>query len=219
MVCRFLLNAEATVIAIHSGSKNSIKILGTLGNTSSNIEGLEIDVTEEESIKSGFTGVMKQHGRVDILCNLVGEVGEKRFIEDIPLHEWNTMMTVNLQSCFLMMKHVIPSMKKNGFGRIINIAAMPGVTPEAMRGGYGVAKAGVVALTKTVAEEIKEYGDITVNAIAPSIIVTEENKRWGTESEIKKWVTPDQIAEMIVHLCTDPGVAINGQVINMYGKV
>lgn len=69
------------------------------------------------------------------------------------------------------------------------------------------------------AKEINDQTNITVNAIAPSIILTEENKKWGTEEEFKESGTPKQIAEMIVYLCSENGRAINGQIIQMYGKV
>jgi NAD(P)-dependent dehydrogenase (short-subunit alcohol dehydrogenase family) len=182
-------------------------------------EGIIADVTSENSVKKFYAEVFAKHARIDILCNLVGGVGEKKFIEEISFDEWNKMMNLNLSSCFLMMRESIVSMKKNGFGRIINIAALPGVTPEAKRGGYGVSKAGVIALTKTAAEEVKDFNDLTVNAIAPSIILTEENKKWGASDDFKKWVTPEQIADMILHLCSEHGRAINGQIIQMYGKV
>ncbi len=219
IVAQYLAKEGAVVIITHSGSGTSIQKLQELQKNSSISEGIALDVTNEESVITAAADVIKRYGRIDILCNLVGGIGQKRLIEETPLSEWNAMMTVNLQSCFLMMKHVIPSMKKNGFGRIINIAAKTGVTQEAQRGGYGVSKAGVIALTETAAAEFKQFADLTVNAIAPSIIVTEENKRWGTEEQIQQWVTPEQIAQMIIHLCSDHGVAINGQIIHMYGKV
>ncbi|MFZ4620125.1 MAG: SDR family NAD(P)-dependent oxidoreductase [Bacteroidota bacterium] len=219
IVSQSLAREGAVVIVTHSGSRQSLQKLLNLQKNFSIIEGICLDATKEDSVQSSISDVFKRFGRIDILCNVVGGIGEKRLIEETPLSEWNEMMTVNLQSCFLMMKNVIPSMKKNGFGRIINIAAKTGVTQEAQRGGYGVSKAGVIALTETAAAEFKEFADLTVNAIAPSIIVTEENKRWGTEEQIQQWVTPDQIAQMIIHLCSDQGVAINGQIIHMYGKV
>ncbi len=214
-----MANDSAEVITTHTGSADSIKFVSSLQKKGLNIEGSEVDVTKESSVDSFVRKVLTKQKRIDILCNLVGGINQKKSIDDVTLDEWNRMMVLNLQSCFLMMRSCIGGMKNNGFGRIISIASMTAVTPEAKRGGYGVAKAGVIALTKTVAEEVKEFGTITVNAIAPSVILTEKNKRWGTKEDLKKWVTPDQIADMIIHLCSDSGSAINGQVIQMYGKV
>ena len=219
IVVERLLQTGANVIVTHTGNAASSDYILSLQNRGLNIEGSIVDVTSDNSVDSFYTEIIKKYNRIDILCNLVGAVSSKKNIEDISLDDWNAMLNVNLQSCFLMIKNSIRAMKKNGFGRIISIAAMPGVTPEAKRGGYGVAKAGIIALTKTVAEEIKEFGNITINAIAPSIIVTDENRKWGTEEEIKKWVTPEQIADMIVYLCSESGTAFNGQILQMYGKV
>jgi len=219
VVVERLLESGARVIATHTGSKKSVDVVAALQKRYLQMEGINVDVTSEDSVKKFYQEIHLRIGKIDILCNLVGGVNKKKFIDEITLDEWNKMMELNLLSCFLMVREVIQEMKNNGFGRIINIAAMPAIAPEAKRGGYGVAKAGVIALTKTVAEEVKEFGNITVNAIAPSIILTEENKTWGTEADFKKWVTPLQIAEMIDHLCSDAGVAINGHVIQMYGKV
>ncbi|MDP1677779.1 MAG: SDR family NAD(P)-dependent oxidoreductase [Bacteroidota bacterium] len=219
VVVEHLLSEGVVVITTMSDNKSSLDFLREKQKQHQSIEGFVVDVTSESSAKKFYTEVLSKHPSVDILCNLVGGVCPKKFIEDLSLAEWNSMINLNLNSCFLMIRESISSMKKNRFGRIINIAAMPGIIPEAKRGGYGVSKAGVIALTKTVAEEIKDLENITINAIAPSIILTEENKKWGTIEEIKKWVTPEQIANMILYLCSENGRAMNGQIIQMYGRL
>ncbi len=219
VVVEHLLSAGAVVIATMTDNNNSHDFLREKQKQHQSIQGFVVNVTLESSVKKFYADVLSKHPKIDILCNLVGGVGQKKFIEEISLDEWNVMIDLNLKSCFLMMRETISSMKRNGFGRIINIAAMPGVSPEAKRGGYGVAKAGVISLTKTAAEEVKDFENITVNAIAPSIILTEENKKWGTAKDFEKWVTPEQISEMILHLCSESGRAINGQIIQMYGRL
>ncbi len=219
VVVEHLLSDGATVITTMSDNKYSGNFINEKQKQHQSIEGFVVDVTSESEVKKFYKDVLLKYSRVDILCNLVGGVGEKKFIEEISVNEWSSMINLNLNSCFLMMRESISLMKRNGFGRIINIAAMPGIIPEAKRGGNGVAKAGVIALTKTASEEIKYLENITVSAIAPSIILTEENKKWGTNKEIKKWVTPEQIAEMILHLSSENGRAINGQIIQMYGRI
>jgi NAD(P)-dependent dehydrogenase (short-subunit alcohol dehydrogenase family) len=214
-----MLQEDATVIVTHRNDAAASKFITETRKVFPKFDQSIADVTSESSVKKLYNDLLGRHSKIHIVCNLVGGVSQKKFIEDISFDEWNRMIMLNLHSCFLMMREALHSMKKQQWGRIINIAAKPAINPDAKRGGYGVAKAGVIALTKTASKEVKEFDDITINAIAPSIILTEENKSWGSEEDFKKWVTPEQIAEMIVYLCSDSGSAINGQVIQMYGKV
>ena len=219
VVVEGLLREKSTVIATHTGNKPSLEFIAEVQKKYSDLSGEKFDVTSEADVAAFYKRLQSNGDRIDILCNLVGGVSAKKFIEEIEFDEWNRMIALNLTSCFLMMRGAVPLMKRNKWGRIINIAAMPAVTPEAKRGGYGVSKAGVMTLTKTVSEEVKEFNNITVNAIAPGIILTQENKSWGSEEDFKKWVTPEQITDMIIHLCSENGAAVNGQIIQMYGKV
>ncbi|MDD8016734.1 MAG: SDR family NAD(P)-dependent oxidoreductase [Bacteroidota bacterium] len=214
------LNHGATVIATHTGNTASMIFIKNTGIQFQNFDAQQIDVTDEKNVSNFCQNVMHEYSRVDILCNLVGGVSSKNNIEDMAVEEWEKMLTLNLRSTFFMMKNILPHMKRNQFGRIINIAARVGLTPEPQRGGYGVSKASVIALTKIAAEEAKlTSADLTVNAIAPSIILTEENKKWGTPEDFKKWVTPKEIADAMIYLCSDEAKSINGQIIQMYGKV
>jgi len=219
VVTEKFLQEGAEVIITHTGNDHSSRIVEDFQRRYRNLHGYAVDVTNEQSVTAFFAEVRNRFGRVDILCNLVGGVSRKNTLEDVSWDVWKAMISLNLHSCFLMMREAVRLMKHHGFGRIINIAAMPAMIPEALRGGYGVSKAAVVALTKTVAEEVKNSGDLTVNAIAPSIIRTEENLLWGTAEEAERWVTPEQIAATMVHLCSSDGAPINGQILQMYGKV
>jgi len=214
-----LLEQKARVIAVHTGNSKSEVFLRETKQRYPEFSDAIADVTEENNIREFVLKTIEQYHKIDILCNLAGGVSKKSFIEDITADEWNRILSLNLNSCFFLMKHCLPIMKKQGWGRIINIAAMPALKPAATRGSYAVSKSGVITLTQVAAEEVKEFNRITVNAIAPSIIATEENKSWGSEADYKKWVAPESIAEMIIHLCSEAGGAIHGQIIQMYGKV
>lgn len=215
---RFLSEGAAVIVALRN-KINAERFISEMEKRFPLFQWEEVDCTSEVSVRNFYNTILKKHPRVDILCNLVGGVSPKKYIEDLSLVQWEGMISLNLKSCFLMSRESVRLMKMNGYGRIINIAAKAAVTPEAQRGGYGIAKAGVVALTKMMGEEVKGHNDITVNAIAPSIITTEENKSWGSAADVPKWVTPHQIASMMIHLCSDEGKAVNGQIIQMYGKV
>jgi NAD(P)-dependent dehydrogenase (short-subunit alcohol dehydrogenase family) len=208
-----------TVIVTHSGSDGSIEYIAEAGSHFPGTDFQKVDVESESDVQKFFSYVEQQYGRIDILCLLAGGVSPKRWIEDVTFDEWKSVFSLNLHSCFLMMRDAMRMMKKNRYGRIITITAKPAVIPEGKRGGYGVSKAGVISLTRSVAEEVKEFGDITVNSIAPGIILTEKNKEWGNEEEMKKWTPPGHIAEMIMVLCSDSSSSVNGEIIQMFGKV
>jgi NAD(P)-dependent dehydrogenase (short-subunit alcohol dehydrogenase family) len=103
-------------------------------------------------------------------------------------------------------------------GRIVNIAAMPALVPSTKRAAYAVSKRGVAALTELIAEETKATG-ITCNAIAPSIILTEANVRAMPGADAAKWVKPEEIAKLILFLCSSDARPISGNVIRMFGGV
>ena len=132
--------------------------------------------------------------------------------------DFDFLMNLNLRSYYLASREAMKLLAGGSGGRIVGIASMQGIRPGAKHGGYGVAKAGVVALTSILADEGHEHG-ITANAIAPSIIDTPANREWGSAEDIKKWVTPQQIAEAIEHLLSDAGKAVNGSVIQAFGGV
>jgi NAD(P)-dependent dehydrogenase (short-subunit alcohol dehydrogenase family) len=128
------------------------------------------------------------------------------------------MMAMNLKTTFLMCRAALPAMRKQLFGRIVNIASVHALVPKANASAYAVSKRGVVTLTEAVAEETKGSG-ITANAIAPSMILTEANKHSMPTADFSKWVTPEEIADTIVFLCSDGARSISGNVIKVFGGV
>ncbi len=174
------------------------------------------DVTDEEQVKSAFRGTVERFGTVDYLLNIAGGYLEKTPIEQLQLKDWEYMMNLNLKSAFLCTREALKIMRKKGSGRIINISAMAAISPSAGRGAYGISKAAVVTLTKIAAEEVKGT-DITVNVIAPSVIVTEANVRSSPDADYSKWVKPEEVAELILYLCSDAAHSINGALIEVKG--
>ena len=207
-----------SVIVTHSGSDRSRKFIANNQSEYRTVDFREVNMESESSVREFFDYIERQYGRVDVVCALVGGVIEKKWIEDVSFDEWEKVISLNLHSCFLLVKESVRLMKKHRYGRIVTIGAKPAIEFEGRRSGYDVAKSAVIAFTRSVSEEVRQFGDITINSIVPNIILTEENKQWGTAEEIPKWITPDQIAEKIVELCSDMGKSINGEIIQMYGK-
>jgi 3-oxoacyl-[acyl-carrier protein] reductase len=179
------------------------------------------DLSNEGEVHQIFAALLEQKGRIDILCNLVGGYMPKKNIADLTEKEWDFMFALNLKTCFLCSQSALRIMQKKKYGRIVNVSAMAGLAPSAGRGAYGISKAAIATFTRIAGDEAKDFPDsnITVNAIAPSILLTEPNKRSTSKEETAGWVTLDQAADLIAFLASDEASAINGETIKIYGGI
>lgn len=153
-----------------------------------------------------------QFGRIDILFNNAGIYIAKSVL-DTTVEEWNKLMGVNVTGTFLGMKHVIPVMKEQKSGSIINASSIPGLTGSAHHALYGASKGAIRIMTKDVAMEVAEY-NIRVNSTHPGIIGTTMGEAMAKDrkttvekirlaSPLKRTGTPEDIANMVLFLASD----------------
>ena len=194
-------------------------LMSSLGPLSSRVTPVQADVTREDDVKKLFEHAISVGGRVDILLNIVGAYSGGRDIQDTTVEDWDMMMNVNLKSAFLCSKAALPYMTKQNYGKIVNIAARPAVEKRyrLKSGAYSVSKAGVAVLTETIAEEVRKY-DINVNAVMPSTIDTSDNRKNMPQADTSKWVKPEEIASVIMHLISDDSKVTSGALVPVYGK-
>ena len=137
--------------------------------------GLAADGTQGLQVEQVVAAASKAfEGRIDILVNVAGIVGQGK-VEDLAEEEWDRMFAVNCRASFLFIKHVVPLMKANKFGRIINFSSKSGKTGSALMSHYSAAKAAIIGLTQALAYELADDG-ITVNCLCPGI--TESTGVW-----------------------------------------
>ncbi len=179
---------------------------------------VETDLTVESQVSTLVQQVLKKFDSVDFLANIAGGYAGGSAIAEVSLDEWESVMAMNLKTAFLMCRAVLKPMTVQKFGRIVNIAAMPALTSGAKKGPYAISKRGVITLTETIADEVKGSG-ITANAIAPSTILTEGNKQSMPKADFSKWVTPEEIADLILFLCSDSARSMSGNVVKMFGGI
>ncbi|MDN4527144.1 3-hydroxybutyrate dehydrogenase [Fictibacillus fluitans] len=132
--------------------------------------GLKADVTSEEDIKNMIEAAHKQYGRIDVLINNAG-LQHVSPIEEFPTAKFELMIKIMLTAPFVAIKHALPIMKEQGFGRIINVSSINGLIGFAGKAAYNSAKHGVIGLTKVAALEAAEHG-VTVNALCPGYVDT-----------------------------------------------
>ena len=176
------------------------------------------DLTAEVQVDSFVGEVREKFGSVDYLVNAAGGYMGGKSIDEVGVDEWEGIMNINLRTTFLTCRAILRLMRVQRFGRIVNISAMAALSPAAKRGPYAISKRGVITLTETIAEEVKGTG-ITANAIAPSIIVTKANQESMPGADYSKWVEPDEIADLVLYLCSDEAKSVNGNVIRISGGV
>ncbi len=183
---------------------------------------LKGDVSKQNDVDQIFKSLLDKKGGIDILCNLVGGYMPKKNITELTEKEWEFMFTLNLKTCFLCSQSCTAdnANKKRTEGSL-TFQRWLDFPLSAGRGAYGISKSAIAAFTRIAGEEAKSLpeSNITVNAIAPSILLTESNKRSLSKEETKGWVTLEQAASVIGFLASDEASSINGETIKVYGGI
>jgi len=193
---------------------NKINELGGLGLA------VQCDVSVKESVSEMVDRVLRSFGGVDILVNNAGVFLGKSVL-DTELDEWDTVMRVNLTSAFLCTRSVLAHMVERGEGKIINVASGGGLRGGPMGSAYCASKAGMIALTESLAEEMRHLR-INVNVVCPGPVRTELFD--GIASSIREKIAgeamePEDVANVVVFLASDASKAINGQIIQVRNRV
>jgi NAD(P)-dependent dehydrogenase (short-subunit alcohol dehydrogenase family) len=176
------------------------------------------DLASPEEVKALMDRVVARWGGVDILLNVAGGWSGGKRLGDMSDQEWNAELARNLQSAFLVNRAVLPFMVKRGWGRIVNVGSKAAEQPGARQAAYNVAKAGVVALTRSIAADYRRQG-ITANVLLPSIIDTPDNRKQNPDSDFTRWVKPEELVAAMLFVCSDEAASINGARIPVYGGV
>jgi NAD(P)-dependent dehydrogenase (short-subunit alcohol dehydrogenase family) len=170
------------------------------------------DVTSEDDVRRVYATMEK----VEVVMHLVGgfAIGPT---SAQTLDAWKAMMTLNLTSTFLVLKHALGPIRAGGYGRIVTVGSRAAVSPTANAAAYSASKAGVVALTHVVAEELRGI-DATANCVLPSIIDTPINRASMPQADYTKWVEPESLAEVICFLGSSAAQDLRGVSVPVYGR-
>ncbi|WP_122434705.1 3-hydroxybutyrate dehydrogenase [Pseudomonas viridiflava] len=227
-------------IALELAKAGADVILNGFGDTSEVISQVEqaggkvghhpADVSDPAQIADMIAYAEREFGGVDILVNNAG-IQHVSSVEEFPVERWDSILAINLSSVFHTTRLSLPGMSRKGWGRIINIASVHGLVGSTGKAAYVAAKHGVIGLTKVVALETAST-QITCNAICPGWVLTplvqqQIDKRGGTEQArydllaekqpSLDFVTPQQLGELALFLCSDAAVQVRGAAWNMDG--
>jgi 3alpha(or 20beta)-hydroxysteroid dehydrogenase len=171
---------------------------------------LQLDVREELSWRTLVTEVRRRHGRLDGLVNNAGIV-IRGGITDMPLADFEKVLSVNLTGTFLGLQHCAPLMRDSGGGSIVNIASTAGLTGIPAISGYTASKWGVRGLTRSAAVELAPWG-IRVNSVAPGVVATPMAARSSTavRNLVGRPGSADEVAPLVVHLISDDSTYSTG---------
>jgi NAD(P)-dependent dehydrogenase (short-subunit alcohol dehydrogenase family) len=178
---------------------------------------MKFDVTDPIAVNGAVQSVIEIHGHLDIVANLVGGWHPQPTLAETSNEDLDYFLNLNLKSAFNVSRAAAPRMVEQGWGRIINIGAMPGDKGAAFNGAYGISKAGVLVLTEAMAEEQKGTG-VTVNALVPSTLDTPPNREGMPDADFSAWVPPAHVASTILFLCSDGGASITGERIHVLNR-
>ena len=184
--------------------------------TASRIELGGVDLTDPAQAKAAIDAVAAHFGRLDALINIAGGFAYETIAEGDP-RTWQRMYALNVTTALNAARAAIPHLAASSAGRMVNVGAMGALQAGAGMGAYAASKAGVHRLTEALAAEWK--GRITVNAVLPSTIDTAANRASMPNADFAKWVTPQELAEVILFLASDAASAVTGALIPVVGRV
>lgn len=184
---------------------------------------VQADVSDYHQVQQMIETTVRELGGLHIVVNNAG-YSSHGGIEQLSPDEWARMLAVTLTGAFYCAKLAVPHMRAAGWGRIVNVSSLRAMTGSAHGPHYAAAKAGLIGLTKSLAQELAPY-NITVNAVAPGYTDTEMNRKALAEKgeqirasiPLRRIARPDEIASVIAFLCSDAAGYITGETINVNG--
>jgi len=207
-VSRAFLDEGARVIVTYRDQAEFAALADAVG-TNSLLEGHPVDVTDESLVGQFVDGVIAKYAHLDAMVNAVGAYAGGVKLWDLDTRVFDRMIALNLRSGLVLARAVVPAMLRTGRGAIVNVASMAAVQPAAGDAAYAASKAGALAMMDSLAKELKGTG-VRVNSILPSIIDTEENRKAMPHADFGKWPKPEDIARVILFLCSDDAKVVHG---------
>jgi NAD(P)-dependent dehydrogenase (short-subunit alcohol dehydrogenase family) len=183
----------------------------------SNLEGHAVDVTDEIAVRQLVERIVGKYRRLDAMVNTVGGYAGGMKLWELETKVFDQMLALNLRTGYALTRAAVRAMLREGHGAIVNVAAKAAFDHAAGAAAYAASKSAAVALLDSLAADLKGSG-VRVNTILPSIIDTQANRRAMPKADFAKWPKPEDIARVILFLCSDDARVVHGAAIPVYGN-
>jgi NAD(P)-dependent dehydrogenase (short-subunit alcohol dehydrogenase family) len=210
------LEAGASVAVTHRRASDLEDLREAAGARGARLSGEAVDVTDEAAVARLVSAIRERHGRLDVLVNCVGGYAGGSKLWEAAGRVLDDMLSLNLRSGWALARAAAPIMAEAGRGVIVNVASRAALVHGAGEAAYSASKAAALALFDSLAAELKGTG-VRVNSVLPSLIDTEANRKAMPKADFSKWPKPEQIARVILFLCSDDAKLVHGAAIPVYG--
>jgi NAD(P)-dependent dehydrogenase (short-subunit alcohol dehydrogenase family) len=211
------LKEQAKVVIPYRDPQEFAALQSAAGAESSRLKGQPVDVTDEAAVGQFVEQIVAEHGRLDAMVNTVGGYAGGVKLWELETKVFDRMLALNLRSGYALSRAAVVPMLKQKRGAIVNIAAKAALDHGAGAAAYAASKAAAVAMIESLAADVKGTG-VRVNSILPSIIDTEANRTAMPNADYTTWPKPEDIARVILFLCSDESKVIHGAAIPVYGN-
>ena len=215
-VSHAFLQEDAKVIVTYREQKEFDDLKRIAGASALSLQGHRLDVTDTVAVEQFVQRIVADYGRLDVVVNTVGAYAGGVKLWELDPKVFDLMVALNLRSGFTIARAVVPVMLKQKRGAIVNIASKAAVDHAGGAAAYVASKAAAVAMMDSLAADIKGTG-VRVNSVLPSIIDTEINRKAIPNADFAQWPKPDDIARVILFLCSDDAKLIHGAAVPVYG--
>ena len=211
------LEEGARVVVTYRKEEEYAALKKTAGRKAAALEGSVVDVTDERATAEIVGGIVARQGALDVLVNTVGGYVGGVALWDLETKVFDAMLSLNLRSGYALARAVLPAMLKQRHGSIVNVAAKAAFDHGAGAAAYAASKAAAVAMMDSLAADVKGTG-VRVNSILPSIIDTAVNRKAMPNADYSSWPKPEEIAQVILFLCSDNAAVVHGAAVPVYGN-
>ncbi len=214
-LARRLLAAEAQVVALDRSAERALAAFsGAPG--AERLTALRADLAERAAVAEAVAAIVARHGRIDHAFNVAGAFTADGPVEATSSETWQKMLDANFRSTLHVCAAVVPMMKRQGGGTIVNVGSRASLAGDANVSAYSVAKTAVLRLTEALSAEGKRAG-VRVNCVLPGTIDTPANRKAMPEADFATWVDPEALIDAMLFLSSPAARAIHGAALAVFG--